>query len=191
MGRLRKDETSDVEDLHLHEYVHGPELVSAAVLAEWLGLTPNRVSALARDGILPRGSDNRFPLRPAVVAYADHARVGSLGRRVDSDLAAEKLRLARETADKIALSNAVARGDMLDARDVATAWRGIVTDLRAGLLAVPSRVASRLGFDRAATAVLDAEIRAAMESLAADGPAQSSGSPLVDQTTLPRPEVAQ
>lgn len=145
-----------------------PQTVSAAELADWLGLTPNRVHALARDGVLPRGGGKLFPLRDAIRAYCEHARAGAMGRRADTELAAEKLRLARETADKVALQNAVARGDMLDARDVANEWRRIVTDLRAGVLAIPSRVAARLAFDRTATAALDAEIRDAMEAIADD-----------------------
>ncbi|GGL52199.1 hypothetical protein [Wenxinia marina] len=161
-------ETLTPEELAEIDALAGVEPVVAAELAGWLGLTANRVNALARDGVLPRTEDNRFPLRAAIHAYCQHARAGATGRRADAELAAEKLRLAREQADKIALHNAVTRGDMLDARDVASAWRGIVTDLRAGVLAIPSRVAAKLGLDRHATAVLDAEVRAAMEGIADD-----------------------
>lgn len=144
------------------------DLVSAADLGEWLGLTANRVNALAREGVLPRRPDNLFPLKAGVRAYADHIRKGALGRTADGQLATEKIRLAREQADKLALQNSSARGELLDARDVAQEWRGVITDLRAALLAVPSRVAARLGLDRAATLALDREIRDAMEALAHD-----------------------
>ena len=60
------------------------------------------------------------------------------------------------------------RGDLLDGREVANEWRSIVTDLRAAVLAVPSRVAGRMGLDRATTAALDAEIRDAMEVISDD-----------------------
>lgn len=143
-----------------------PDTVTAGELAEWLGLTPNRVSALAREGVIPRDAHKRFPLRASIRAYCDHARAGATGRRADTELAAEKLRLAREQADKIAFANARARGELLDAREVATAWRGVVVDLRAALLAVPGRVATRLGMNREATAALDDEIRVAMEAIA-------------------------
>lgn len=43
-----------------------------------------------------------------------------------------------------------------------------MTDLRAALLAVPSRVAGRVGLDRRAAATLDSELRAAMEGIADD-----------------------
>lgn len=144
------------------------DLVNATDLAEWLGLTPNRVSALAREGVLPRNAAKLFPLKAAVRAYAEHSRAGAHGRRVDSELAAEKLRAAKATAEKLEIQNAKARGDLLDGKEVANTWRSIVTDLRAALLAVPSRVAGRMGMDRATTAALDSEIRDAMEVIADD-----------------------
>lgn len=144
------------------------ETVTAAELAEWLGLTPNRVHALGRDGVLPRGDGKRYPLRASVAAYCAHCRSLAKGKSTDAELASEKIRLAREQADKIALQNAAARGELLDSRIVASEWRSIITDLRAAVLAVPSRVASELGFDRKATIVLDSEIRAAMEAIADD-----------------------
>lgn len=142
------------------------DAVTAAVLAEWLGLTANRVHALGRDGVLPRTAEKSYPLRASVAAYCDHARQLAKGKQADAELAAEKLRLARETADKIAFANAQARGELLDSREVATAWRGVVVDLRAAMLAVPSRVAARLGLDRKETAALDREVRDAMEIIA-------------------------
>lgn len=168
-------EITETEMAEIDALVGGPDpvpetadLVNAADLAEWLGLTPNRVSALAREGVLPRNPDKRFPLRAAVKAYCDHARAGAQGRRVDSELAAEKLRAAKATAEKLEIQNAKARGDLLDGREVANEWRSIVTDLRAAVLAVPSRVAGRMGLDRATTAALDAEIRDAMEVISDD-----------------------
>jgi phage terminase Nu1 subunit (DNA packaging protein) len=76
--------------------------------------------------------------------------------------------VAVASAEKLEIQNARARGDLLDAGDVARAWVEIVTDLRSALLAVPSRVAGRCGLDRRATAALDAELRAAMEMLSHD-----------------------
>lgn len=144
------------------------DTVTAAELGEWLGLSPNRVHALGRDGVLPRVNHKRYPLRASVAAYCEHCRSLAKGKATDKELAEEKIRLAREQADKIALQNAAARGEFLDSRSVASEWHSIVTDLRAALLAVPSRVASELGFDRKETAALDSEIRAAMEVIADD-----------------------
>ena len=144
------------------------ETLTADELGEWLGLSPNRVHALGRDGVLPRGEGKRYPLQASVAAYCAHCRSLAKGKATDAELAAEKIRLAREQADKIALQNAAARGELLDSQTVAAEWRGIITDLRAAVLAVPSRVAGRMGLDRATTAALDAEIRDAMEVIADD-----------------------
>ncbi len=144
------------------------DTVTAAELGEWLGLSPNRVHALGRDGVLPRVDDKRYPLRASVAAYCKHCRSLAKGKATDRELAEEKIRLAREQADKIALQNAAARGEFLDSRTVASEWRSIVTDLRAALLAVPSRVASELGFDRKETAAMDSEVRAAGEGMEDD-----------------------
>jgi phage terminase Nu1 subunit (DNA packaging protein) len=107
-------------------------------------MTPQRVGVLARQGHLPRRPDGRYPLKASVTAYATFARVAAMGRKADESLAAEKLRVARESADKLALANAKARGDLLAATDVARAWAGVLRDVRAGVLAAPSRIGSRL-----------------------------------------------
>lgn len=163
MEKLSIEELAEIDAL-----VSRPDIVTARELAEWLGLTPNRVSALGRDGIIPRTEDKRYPLRAAIHAYCEHARAGAVGRRVYSDLAGQKLRSAKATADKLELQNAKARGDLLDGKQVANEWRTIVTDLRAAILAVPSRVALHMGMDRTTTAALDREIRDAMEGIAND-----------------------
>lgn len=167
-ARLSENELSEIDALVGQPTNEDGEMVDAADLAAWLGLTPNRVSALAREGVLPRNAFKLFPLRTSIRAYCDHARAGAQGRRVDSELAAEKLRAAKATAEKLEIQNAKARGDLLDGKEVENAWRSIVTDLRAAVLAVPSRVAGRMGMDRATTAALDAEIRDAMEVISND-----------------------
>lgn len=143
-----------------------PNTVTAGELAGWLGLTPNRVSALARDGVIPRTAQKRFPLRLAVKAYCEHARAGATGRRADSELAAEKLRLAKANADKLELANSKARGEMIAAIEIEKAWAGILRDVRAALLALPSRAAGKLGhLTPHDIAALDAEVRDVLTEL--------------------------
>lgn len=140
--------------------------MTAVELGEWLGLTPNRVHALGRDGVLPRVDGTRYQLRAAIVAYCEHARSLAKGKQVDSELAAEKLRLAREQADKIALANGRARGEMILTAEVSAAWLEVAAELRMAVLAVPSRVAGRCGLDRRTAAALDDEIRLALGAVA-------------------------
>lgn len=143
-----------------------PPAVDADTLAALLGLTGNRVNALARDGVLPR--DGRaFPLPAAVAAYCAWARENPAGRRTASpDLAAERTRLVSAQADRAEAQAAREAGELIPAADVRAAWMGFATDLRAALLALPERVATALGLDRAATAALDREMRAALEVIA-------------------------
>lgn len=145
------------------------EMVSADELGAWLGISGTQVHRLARQGTIPRTDDKRFDLRAAILAYAEHLREGQRGRlAANPDLAEQKVRLARANAEKVEIGNAKARGELLDARQVAHEWRAVVVDLRAAVLAIPSRMAARLGLDRKATQALDAEIRDAMEMIADD-----------------------
>ena len=123
----------------------GEDLVTAAELAEWLNLSPPRLHAMAREGTLPRATDSRFPLRSSVRAYADHLRARQKASRApDPELAAEKVRLARANAEKVETANAKARGELIPAPEVERAWAGVLRDVRAAVLAAPSRIGSRL-----------------------------------------------
>ncbi len=81
-------------------------------------------------------------------------------------MAAAKLSLTQANAAKVELQNAKAKGDLLDAATVRAEWLTVASDIRARLLAVPSRVAATLALDRAAAAALDGEIRRALIDLA-------------------------
>ncbi|MGF1550924.1 MAG: hypothetical protein ACFBWO_00285 [Paracoccaceae bacterium] len=140
-------------------------LVSAETLADWLGLTPNRVHALAREGALPRGDRKRFPLKASVQSYAAFVRENPRGRPVaNASLAAEKERLTRAQADRAELQAAKARGELVPVAEVETAWASILRDLRAGMLAIPVRVQQRLGhLTTTDVAAIDREVRDALE----------------------------
>ncbi|MGV6850210.1 MAG: hypothetical protein ACWA5A_17695 [Marinibacterium sp.] len=147
-----------------------PEIVSAATLADLFGISANRVSVLAAEGVLLKAGRGKYLLAESIRNYVDYARDNPTGRRIkDSDLAAEKVRLTRAQADRAEQLAAKTRGDLLDAQAVRSRWIEYTTSLRAALLAVPARVASQMGLDRATTATLDSEVRAALEQIAKDG----------------------
>ncbi|MGJ5621616.1 hypothetical protein ACEWL3_020435 [Sulfitobacter sp. MF3-043] len=144
------------------------DLENSAVLADWLGLSSSRINQLARDGIFERDFHNgqyAFPLKASVQAYAEHLRNRSV-RSSDPRLADEKLRVAAGQADKLQIQNDKSRGELIPAAAVRAEWLSVAADLRARLLAVPSRVAAKLSLDRPATAALDVEMRRAMQALA-------------------------
>lgn len=73
---------------------------------------------------------------------------------------------AREQADALALKNAAARGELLEAAAVAAEWSGVLREVRAGMLAVPSRAAQRLQhLTPHDIAEIDAEVRAVLTEL--------------------------
>ena len=60
-----------------------------------------------------------------------------------------------------------ARGDMVRAADVEREWANVLRDVRSTMLAVPSRVESKLAHLSAHdVAEIDSEIKAALEGLA-------------------------
>jgi phage terminase Nu1 subunit (DNA packaging protein) len=75
----------------------------------------------------------------------------------------ERARLARAQADLAELKAAKQRSLLLDAAAVETEWSGVLRTVRAGMLAVPSRVAQRLPhLTPHDVAEIDAEVRAAL-----------------------------
>lgn len=157
------DIAADIEDLVGNPRAVRKQLVNSAVLADLIDLTENRVVALARTGAIPRVSKGRYDQREAVRAYIRYLRQNPTGRKsVDPALADERRRLVREQADREAIRNAVTRGELVAAADVKATWESILTDVRAAMLAIPSR----LPVDRATADRLDREIRAALEALA-------------------------
>lgn len=79
-----------------------------------VGISQQAVSELARRQILAEGGNAGDWLR----SYCEHLREVAAGRggEFSVELAGERARLAREQADKIAMQNAVTRGELAPAR---------------------------------------------------------------------------
>lgn len=148
-----------------------PEVMTGGELSMLLGLASARVLDLARDGVMVRVSRGRFDVRKSLHNYLarlrDGAKLGGKAGPVTDELKAEKLRLARQQADKIELHNAASRGEMVRAADVEREWANVLRDVRSTMLSVPSRVGSKLAHLSAHDiATVEAEIKAALEGLA-------------------------
>lgn len=144
--------------------------VNEATLAAFLGVSASRCRELARDGVLRKVARGRYDLPGSVAAYCERlreaaARAGRPSATTNDELKAEKLRLAREQADALALKNAATRGEMLPAANVERTWTDAVAAARAALLAVPSRAAARAALDKGTIAILDDELRLALKAL--------------------------
>ena len=159
--------TDDFDSLLVDTPLQMPETASTASIADLLGITPRSVTQLANKGVLRSLGRGCWPVRESVQNYTAHLREQAAGRSGSATLTDERTRLAREQADKVAMANAVARGEMIPARQVQTEWAGILRDVRAAMLAVASRCGSTLSHLTVRdVATIDAEIRSALEALA-------------------------
>ena len=149
-----------------------PETCSTDELAQLLGISDRQVRELAKDGTIVRTSRGQFDLLASVQQYAARLRDSASGRggeAVQTTLATERARLAREKADSESMKNARSRGDLLDAKEVERSWAEILRDVRSRMLAVPNRLQQRLAHLTASdTHEIDIEIREALEALAND-----------------------
>jgi phage terminase Nu1 subunit (DNA packaging protein) len=83
-----------------------------------------------------------------------------------AEVSRQRARLARAQADLAEMKSARQRGSLLDAEAVENEWSGILRTVRAGMLAVPSRVAQRLPHLGAHDiAEIDAEVRAVLTEI--------------------------
>jgi terminase small subunit / prophage DNA-packing protein len=161
-----------MQDSGIMEIAHCDGQISGAELADLLGLTRDRVNVLVRDGVIPKTARGRYSRRAAVRGYCAHlrehaARVGRPTLAANEAIKEAKLRREIATAEQLELKNGAARGELLPAAEVERAWRVILADTRAALLAVPSRVGTRLpALTPHDVGESSAEIRAALERLA-------------------------
>lgn len=77
----------------------------------------------------------------------------------------QQLVLAQAEGQRI--KNAKLRGELLDAGEVEARWASAVLDVRAAILAVPSRFGARHGLSAAILADLASDLRDALAGLAA------------------------
>jgi phage terminase Nu1 subunit (DNA packaging protein) len=79
----------------------------------------------------------------------------------------ENLVLLRRIHEPRETKNRKLRGELVEAAEVECEWAGILRTVRAGLLAVPSRVAASLPhLSKHDVSVIDAEVRAVLTELA-------------------------
>lgn len=146
---------------------------SAPELASLFSATVQTITKLAREGIVVRTSRGKYDREKSITNYVCHLRDTAAGRGGASaveSLSDERARLAKEQADHAALKNAQLRGELVPKSDVLATWSSMASDIRAGMLAVPSRVQQRLaGLTTVDVETIDAEIREALKTLGEDG----------------------
>ena len=140
--------------------------LSAAVLADVLGISPRRVNQLAEARILPR-SGTGFELRASVRAYLDNLREEIRPATLadaQARLTAAKARIAEIQRDRL-------EGELVAIGDVAAAVSTEYSVVRQRLLAIPSRIAPVAAAESDPRKIHDAverEIASALSELSAD-----------------------
>lgn len=123
------------------------ELVTAAVLARWLGVTPKTVRELAKRGVVVKAGRGLYVLEDSVRNVIADMRKTASARGDEKSLASirdEKIRLTRAQAQHAELRNAQLRGELVEAAAVEAEWSSVLRTVRATMLAIPSRAAHRL-----------------------------------------------
>jgi phage terminase Nu1 subunit (DNA packaging protein) len=138
-------------------------------LCDLLELSPAMLTELKKRGIAVHIGLDAYDLAATVRAYVVHLRGTASGRGGEDQimtLTGERARLAREQADAQALKNAVLRGELVPAAEVARAWSDTLRKVRSRLLAVPSRVRGAIpGLTGADVTLIDREVRDALQEL--------------------------
>lgn len=151
----------DLEGERLHR-IGGKDLCGL------LGLTSGALTDLKKRGIAVHLGHDAYDLEATVRAYVTHLRgiaSGRGGEEQTANLTAERARLAKEQADAQALKNAALRRELVPAADVERAWGDVLRQVRARILAVPSRLRQALDLTTADIDVIDRELREALTEL--------------------------
>ena len=138
-------------------------------MAALLGVSEREVRDLAKRGLLRRLQRGTYALS-SITGYVTHLRAIAAGRGGESaalTLSKERARLAREQADEREMRNRQLRAELVPAADVAREWSDVLRTVRAGVMAVPSRVRATLPHLTAHdVATLDGELRRTLEGIA-------------------------
>jgi phage terminase Nu1 subunit (DNA packaging protein) len=143
-----------------------------AVIAKLLDLTERRIQQLTREGVIPKTERGRYELVPAVRGYIRYLRDRSVGRDgvVIPDIAAERARLTREQADRVAMENAKARGELIPGLLVQKSIERVFAAFGSRINAIPRKAVSRLkgcSGDAAREKILRKMIKEALHELSA------------------------
>jgi hypothetical protein len=100
-----------------------------------------RVQAAGLEPVEVAGTARLYHLQDLIGAMTPELLRVDGADRPHLDLAAERARLASESADKVALQNRVARGELIPADEITACWGQVLGYLRARALQIPGLAA--------------------------------------------------
>ena len=121
-------------------------MATQAEVGAHLGVTQSTVAELLRRKIIPRGTGRgSLDIDSCRLAYVAHLRQVAAGRLGDGDgeldLVAERARLAKEQADRLAMQNDLARGKVVLAAQVTATIIPMFHQIRNAYLELPVKMA--------------------------------------------------
>ena len=137
-------------------------------LCDLLALSSGALADLKKRGIAVHLGHDAYDLKATVNAYVKNLRSvaagwGDEGQAVN--LTAERARLAKEQADAQAIKNAKLREELVEAAEVERVWQDILRQVRARIMAVPSRLKQSASLSAHDAESLDRELRDALTEL--------------------------
>jgi phage terminase Nu1 subunit (DNA packaging protein) len=147
------------------------QAIQSKDLALVFGLSPRRIRQLTQEGVLPQVARGKYILGEAVQAYIAHLqeKIREAAKNVDpKDLQKELTRLRKAQADKAELEVAEYQGKLHRAEDVEAEWTEMLSNFRAKMLALPTKLAPMLAMQddiQEVQAMLKAGIYEALQEL--------------------------
>lgn len=139
--------SDDVKKIESVEHV----TVSSTVLANLFGLTPRRIRQLENEGVIKKVARGKYSLQENIKSYITFIK--TTVNLKENTITSEEIKinydeehalLEKRKREKIELELAAMRGTMHFSEDVERVMNDMLSNFRAKVLALPSRVAPRL-----------------------------------------------
>jgi phage terminase Nu1 subunit (DNA packaging protein) len=143
-----------------------------------LGVSKSEVKRLVDESIIKKDLRGTYDLLHSIKGYIGYLQVRSGGTKgVSADYHEERSRLTKAQADKAEFEAALMAGRLVDVEQLTQAWEGMLSSMRAKLLAIPSKVAPIIADEDEPGMVqniIDDYMREALEELASYGTSTSN-----------------
>jgi len=139
------------------------EVVGAQVLARRLNLTVTSMSRLAAQGVLVKRGRGKYLAWASVRSLIEHRDRASALKASPASVA--RAALLRIQAQRAALAYKREQAQLVDIDDVTDRISALFKICRAGMLALPARLAARCALTREAALAADDEVRAILTEL--------------------------
>ena len=140
-------------------------LLSTAEIAAEAGVTRQYIGRLERAGVIEKSGHGKYAASEVAKILAFRAGEPLPGEESPAGLTHERTLLVRAQREKAELDLAERRGELQSRAETAADLVTLSNAIRNRLLAVPDRVASRIGLQRHAVEALAEEIRDALTEL--------------------------